>query len=110
MIMHDNFCITRYNRSWAYLVIFKFATSSIKTYVVGIHYICIHSRGNFHDYLRYNMFLLRTGEKLSCVMKISDFSSAKTKAQTSHAADQCLCFRYIDSTISLFSESEMPSL
>ena len=35
---------------------------------------------------------------------------AKTKLRDNHAADQRLCFRYIDSTIPLPSKSEISSL
>ena len=42
--------------------------------------------------------------KLSRVMRKLEFAYAKTKAQIICAADQHLCFRYIDSTIPLLSK------
>ena len=42
-------------------------------------------------------------------MRKPDFAYAKTKAQN-RAADLCLCFRFIDSTVPLLPKSEISSL
>ena len=47
-------------------------------------------------------------------MRRLDFAHTKTKAQISFAemyckADQCLCFRYTDSTVPLLSKSKISS-
>ena len=51
---------------------------------------------------------------MSCVMRKPKFCICKNKdADQLHGnreADQCLCFRYIDSTIPLLSKSEISSL
>ena len=38
------------------------------------------------------------------------FAYPKTKTQISCAADQCLCFRYTDSTIPMLSKTEISNL
>ena len=46
---------------------------------------------------------------MSCVMRIPVLAYVKTKAQNI-AADQCLCFDYINSIIPFLSKSEISSL
>ena len=50
---------------------------------------------------------------MSLVVRKTAFCICENNADKLHGnreADQCLCFRYTDSTIPLLSKSEMPSL
>ena len=63
---------------------------------------------------QFKSFFLTNGNKMSCVVRKPDFCICKNKgADQLHGnreADQCLCFRYIDSTIPLLSKYEISSL
>ena len=59
--------------------------------------------------MSFYLFTFAGSLNISRVMRMCLFPYAKTKAQIS-SADQCLWFRYIDSTILLRPKSEISSL
>ena len=88
------------------------------------HHLLLHSvvsrfvRFGFHDIIYPFSALTMSLDRRKCELphkKTNNFAYAKTKAQISCAvnkctADQCLCFRYTDSTIPLLSKSKISSL
>ena len=78
-------------------------TNSIKTFTTNLHEIN-YSKDVILGQLHITQ-LIESYEPHHAVGENLHFAYAKSKVQT-----QCLCFRYIDSTILLLPKSEMSSL